>query len=68
MAKKKPRGFAYKKIHDPEGHKEVSRRGGEASQEKGRGYRWSKDEAREWAKIGGLTRAEKHRGRKKDSE
>ena len=44
------RGFA---AMDPEQQREISREGGKASHEKGRGHEWNSQEAREAGKKGG---------------
>jgi general stress protein YciG len=47
------RGFA---AMDPAQHREISRRGGQASHLSGRGHEWSEDEAREAGRRGGEAR------------
>lgn len=56
------RGFA---AMDPEQHREISRRGGQASHESGRGHEWNEDEAREAGRRGGEAR---WRGRARQSQ
>lgn len=58
---KKPRGFAWLKIHDPTRLKEISAGGGKASQGKRKGHRWDKERAGRWAIEGGKARW-RHRG------
>ncbi len=50
-APKKPRGFA---AISPEQRREISRKGGKAVAKSGRGHRWTKAEAREHGRKGGI--------------
>jgi general stress protein YciG len=50
---KRKRGFA---AMDPEARREISKRGGEASHESGRGHEFNSEEAREAGRLGGEAR------------
>lgn len=53
-------GPGFKK-RTPEERRRIGAAGGRASQEKGTGYRWTPEEAREMARKGGLARAAKRK-------
>lgn len=52
----KARGFAYMKLHDPDRLHEVSTRAGRQVQKQGKGYRWTKEQAKKMAGKGGRAR------------
>lgn len=52
----KPKGFAWMALHDPIRLREVSRAGGLVSQGKGKGSRWTREQARALASTGGRAR------------
>lgn len=56
MAERSNRGFA---AMDEERHREIARKGGEASHEKGVAHEFSPEEAREAGRKGGQTAHEK---------
>jgi general stress protein YciG len=55
---RKPRGFA---VIDPERRREIARMGGQASAKSERSHKWSREEALQHGRKGGLKSAQKRR-------
>lgn len=62
---RRPRGFAYLKIHNPELLKNICSKGGKAAHEKGVAHEWDSEQAREAGRKGGYI---SHQNRKIRSE